>query len=84
MAERFRNNVTGISQEESPRSFQGGLLADDMGLGKTLTMMSLIASNQALEYLPSPSITPKSPGNTAKTTLLIVPPPRKSSSSDQL
>jgi len=83
IAERFRNNVTGIFQEESPRSFQGGLLADDMGLGKTLTMISLIASNQVLEYLPSPSITPE-PQGTAKATLLIVPPPRKSSSSDQL
>jgi SWI/SNF-related matrix-associated actin-dependent regulator of chromatin subfamily A3 len=84
IAGRFRNNITGIFQEESPPSFQGGLLADDMGLGKTLTMISLIASNQGIEYLPSPRITSEPLRDTTKTTLLIVPPPRKSGSFDQL
>ena len=64
------NNVSGYSTVEAPLDFRGGLLADDMGLGKTLSMISLIAANQAnlsgaLNYI-SPTV--------VKTTLLIVPP----------
>lgn len=75
---RFTNNVTGTQQYESPEDFQGGLLADDMGLGKTLSMICLIAANQAQTALPSPPITPepfgRGPIPELKTTLLIVPP----------
>ncbi|KAH8749962.1 SNF2 family N-terminal domain-containing protein [Hyaloscypha finlandica] len=66
----YINNVSGYSTGEAPLDFRGGLLADDMGLGKTLSMISLIAANQAnlpvaLNYMSS---------GVVKTTLLIVPP----------
>ncbi|KAG4433796.1 hypothetical protein IFR05_010710 [Cadophora sp. M221] len=71
---RYRNNVSETYQAERPAPFKGGLLADDMGLGKTLSMISVIASNQAPKSFPSPSMTPEPIGNLAvKTTLLIVP-----------
>ena len=61
------NKVSGYITDEAPPDFRGGLLADDMGLGKTLSMICLIAANQAysLNYIPSAA---------TKTTLLIVPP----------
>jgi hypothetical protein len=69
----YINNVSGYSTGEAPLDFRGGLLADDMGLGKTLSMISLIAANQA--NLPT---APNSMASTVvKTTLLIVPPARK-------
>ncbi|KAF4635250.1 hypothetical protein G7Y89_g2850 [Cudoniella acicularis] len=67
---RFRNNVSGYSTDEAPLDFRGGLLADDMGLGKTLSMICLIAANQAC--LPAPI--DFMPSTIMKTTLLIVPP----------
>jgi hypothetical protein len=77
---RYRNNVSGSCKDEPPPGFQGGLLADDMGLGKTLSMICLIAANQACK-LPSPPITPEPLDRPSypsiKTTLLIVPPPRR-------
>jgi SWI/SNF-related matrix-associated actin-dependent regulator of chromatin subfamily A3 len=79
---RYRNNVTGVSHDMAPPPFQGGLLADEMGLGKTLSMICLIAANQAGS---DPTPPPQSPESlrygrqvNVKTTLLIVPPPRKS------
>ncbi|KAF8865136.1 hypothetical protein BDZ45DRAFT_580863, partial [Acephala macrosclerotiorum] len=72
----FRNNVTGACQDDPPPSFQGGLLADEMGLGKTLSMISLIASSQACQYLSPPLMTSTRGSVAVKTTLLIVPPPR--------
>lgn len=78
---RYKNNVSGLNSNEAPPSFQGGLLADDMGLGKTLSMISLIAYNQAKGSLPSLPITPEPldsiPPLHVKATLLIVPPARK-------
>jgi SNF2 family DNA or RNA helicase len=75
------NNVSGSYSYEAPPNFQGGLLADDMGLGKTLSMICLIAANQACNSLPSPPITPEPLDTTSSlvvnTTLLIVPPARK-------
>jgi SWI/SNF-related matrix-associated actin-dependent regulator of chromatin subfamily A3 len=47
-----------------------GLLADDMGLGKTLSMICLIATNQASRPTTLSYMVPA----TVKTTLLIVPP----------
>ncbi|KAM0314130.1 hypothetical protein ACHAO8_004916 [Botrytis cinerea] len=74
----YVNNVTGCSTCEAPPEFRGGLLADDMGLGKTLSMISLVASNQAcLDYelmQAYPRSLELSPSNTSKATLLIVPP----------
>lgn len=74
----YVNNVTGYSTCEAPPEFRGGLLADDMGLGKTLTMICLIASNQAcLDYeLPQAHSRPSKLrlSNLSKATLLIVPP----------
>jgi len=64
------NNVSGYSSPEPPPDFRGGLLADDMGLGKTLSMICLIAANQAC--LPAPIHSMQS--TAMKTTLLIVPP----------
>lgn len=72
---RSRNNVTGACQDDPPPSFQGGLLADEMGLGKTLSMISLIASSQACQYLSPPLMTSTRGSVAVKTTLLIVPPP---------
>jgi SNF2 family DNA or RNA helicase len=66
----YINNVSGYSTGEAPLDFRGGLLADDMGLGKTLSMISLIAANQA--NLPV-ALNHMSSG-VVKTTLLIVPP----------
>jgi SWI/SNF-related matrix-associated actin-dependent regulator of chromatin subfamily A3 len=78
---RYINNVSGSYQDEPPPYFQGGLLADDMGLGKTLSMLCLIAANQAPKGLPSPPITPQPLEGLSytliKTTILIVPPPRE-------
>jgi SWI/SNF-related matrix-associated actin-dependent regulator of chromatin subfamily A3 len=75
---RYRNNVSGSYSDEPPPNFQGGLLADDMGLGKTLSMICLIAANQASKSLPSPPITPDPPiHNSLSTTIVIVPPARK-------
>lgn len=74
----YVNNVTGCSTCEAPPEFRGGLLADDMGLGKTLSMISLVASNQAcLDYELTqayPRSLELSPSNISKATLLIVPP----------
>ncbi|KAF7898729.1 hypothetical protein EAF00_005175 [Botryotinia globosa] len=74
----YVNNVTGYSTCEAPPEFRGGLLADDMGLGKTLTMICLIASNQAcLDYeLPQAHSRSSELGlsNMSKATLLILPP----------
>ena len=64
------NNVSRYSTDEAPPDFRGGLLADDMGLGKTLSMICLIAANQA--YLPA--TLNSMPSAVMKTTLLIVPP----------
>jgi SWI/SNF-related matrix-associated actin-dependent regulator of chromatin subfamily A3 len=64
------NNVSGCSSAEQPPDFRGGLLADDMGLGKTLSMICLIAANQAGPPAPIHSIQ----STAMKTTLLIVPP----------
>ena len=64
------NNVGGYSTDERPPDFRGGLLADDMGLGKTLSMICLIAANQACLPAPLNSM----PSAVMKTTLLIVPP----------
>jgi SWI/SNF-related matrix-associated actin-dependent regulator of chromatin subfamily A3 len=74
---KFINNVNGLSQDQAPPNFAGGLLADDMGLGKTLSMICLIAANQACSGLPSPPLTPGELATAlpvVKTTLLIVPP----------
>lgn len=72
------NNVSGCSTDEMPPDFRGGLLADDMGLGKTLSMICLIAANQA--SLSVRHMAPVHPNPTAtdvtKTTLLVVPPAR--------
>jgi SWI/SNF-related matrix-associated actin-dependent regulator of chromatin subfamily A3 len=77
---RYRNKISGLYQTEPPQNFHGGLLADDMGLGKTLSMISVIAANQASQ-LPSPPITPEpfDPAlfESVKTILLVVPPPRE-------
>lgn len=75
---RYMNNVSGHSTDEAPPDFRVGLLADDMGLGKTLSMICLIAANQAYPGLSLPRVTP-GPLNSVqpavmKTTLLIVPP----------
>lgn len=71
---RYINNVNGCSTDEAPPDFRGGLLADDMGLGKTLSMISLIAANQACQD----SVIPRGVGYMTpvvmKATLLIVPP----------
>jgi SWI/SNF-related matrix-associated actin-dependent regulator of chromatin subfamily A3 len=64
------NNVSGYSADEPPPDFRGGLLADDMGLGKTLSMICLIATNQAC----LPASIHSMPPTVLKTTLLIVPP----------
>ena len=64
------NNVSGYSADEPPPDFRGGLLADDMGLGKTLSMICLIAINQAC----LPASINSMPPTVLKTTLLIVPP----------
>lgn len=73
--------MSGSYTNEAPEPFQGGILADDMGLGKTLSMMSLIAANQACNSLSSPPIESNADNQrwmpAAKTTLLIVPPARK-------
>jgi hypothetical protein len=78
---RYQNNITGICQDVAPPPFQGGLLADEMGLGKTLSMISLIATNQAGPDLTFPDQCPRPQeiGRhiNVKTTLLVVPPPRK-------
>lgn len=76
----YINNVTGDSTSEAPPEFRGGLLADDMGLGKTLTMICLIASNQAnldplLSHLvPTPYELASTTTASTTTTLLIVSP----------
>lgn len=71
------NNINGNWQDEAPPNFQGGLLADDMGLGKTLSMICLIAANQAYQSLPFLQNATLPFGGTyysqIKTTLLIVP-----------
>ena len=66
----YTNNVSGYSTGEVPLDFRGGLLADDMGLGKTLSMISLIAADQA----KLPSALNSMASTVEKTTLLIVPP----------
>jgi SWI/SNF-related matrix-associated actin-dependent regulator of chromatin subfamily A3 len=70
--ESYINNVSGYSTDEAPPDFRGGLLADNMGLGKTLSIICLIAANQAsqpttINYIVSAVV---------KTTLLIIPPAR--------
>ncbi|KAF7954691.1 hypothetical protein EAE96_005810 [Botrytis aclada] len=74
----YVNNVTGCSTREAPPKFRGGLLADDMGLGKTITMICLIASNQACFDYELPQAHPRSYelgfSSMSKATLLIVPP----------
>ncbi len=74
----YMNNVSGYSTDEAPPDFRGGLLEDDMGLGKTLSMICLVAANQAYPALSLPHIAPTSlnsmPSAIMKTTLLIVPP----------
>ncbi|KAH6689414.1 P-loop containing nucleoside triphosphate hydrolase protein [Leptodontidium sp. MPI-SDFR-AT-0119] len=57
-----------------PPDFRGGLLADDMGLGKTLSMISLIASNQACSGLATTRHFDYTTAVAIKATLLIVPP----------
>jgi SWI/SNF-related matrix-associated actin-dependent regulator of chromatin subfamily A3 len=72
------NNVSGCSTDEMPPDFRGGLLADDMGLGKTLSMICLIAANQAplsIRHMNPVRPNPMAPDVT-KTTLLVVPPAR--------
>jgi SWI/SNF-related matrix-associated actin-dependent regulator of chromatin subfamily A3 len=74
---RYINNVSGASTTEAPPEFRGGLLADDMGLGKTLSMISLIAADQAcpdLQKSTSPGNFGYLPSVVLKTTLLVVPP----------
>jgi hypothetical protein len=66
----YMNNVSGYSADEPPPDFRGGLLADDMGLGKTLSMICLIAANQAC----LPASIHSMPPTALRTTLLIVPP----------
>lgn len=57
-------------------------MADDMGLGKTLSMICLIAANQAQSDLTSPAQSPEPARQgqqiNLKATLLIVSPPRES------
>jgi SWI/SNF-related matrix-associated actin-dependent regulator of chromatin subfamily A3 len=78
---RYQNNVTGVYHDVAPPPFQGGLLADEMGLGKTLSMICLIAANQAESHLAPPPESPQTlqhvRQSNVKTTLLVVPPPRK-------
>lgn len=68
----YINNVIGDGIFEAPPEFRGGLLADDMGLGKTLTMICLIASNQAnLDPLLSDLVpTPYELASTTTTTAI--------------
>ncbi|KAF7855286.1 uncharacterized protein EAF02_011545 [Botrytis sinoallii] len=74
----YVNNVTGYSTCEAPPEFRGGLLANDMGLGKTLTMICLIAPNQACLDYELPQAHHRSSelrlSNMSKATLLILPP----------
>lgn len=74
----YKNNVSGYCNYEAPPIFRGGLLADDMGLGKTLSMICLIAANQARHTHPSRRSKSRDLGAveacSIKTTLLIVPP----------
>ncbi|MCJ1401479.1 hypothetical protein MMC11_004693 [Xylographa trunciseda] len=42
---RYKNLVTGRTQQSRPNLCLGGLLADEMGLGKTLTVLALIAES---------------------------------------
>ncbi|CZR69489.1 related to global transactivator [Phialocephala subalpina] len=70
---KYINNVSGQASDEVPPDFRGGLLADDMGLGKTLSMISLIATNQAHPDLGA-SIDFGYTKPPMKTTLLVVPP----------
>ncbi|MCJ1431110.1 hypothetical protein MMC27_000461 [Xylographa pallens] len=42
---RYKNIVSGLTQEARPSLCLGGLLADEMGLGKTLTVLALIAGS---------------------------------------
>lgn len=73
--------MNGNYHDDAPPQFRGGLLADDMGLGKTLSMICLIAANQACQTPLSPPLTPDplevNSCPAIKTTLLIVPPSRK-------
>jgi SWI/SNF-related matrix-associated actin-dependent regulator of chromatin subfamily A3 len=79
---RYQNNITGACHDIAPPPFQGGLLADEMGLGKTLSMICLIATNQAApDLIHSPQLPEQLEYGqqvNVKSTLLIVPPPRKS------
>lgn len=78
MFDRYTNNINGCSRDEAPPDFRGGLLADDMGLGKTLSMICLIATNQAHSANSLPCVAPATSNSasslTMKATLLVVPP----------
>ncbi|KAI1080149.1 hypothetical protein F5B20DRAFT_540967, partial [Whalleya microplaca] len=42
----YINNITGLSQNQPPPQFRGGILTDHMGSGKSLCMITLIAHNR--------------------------------------
>ncbi|KAH7355342.1 SNF2 family N-terminal domain-containing protein, partial [Rhexocercosporidium sp. MPI-PUGE-AT-0058] len=73
----YRNNVTGKMQIERPPTFKGGLLADDMDLGKTLSMISLIASDQANRTIVASEIenqvSDPTSSSSISNTLVVVP-----------
>ena len=46
---KYIHVITGLEQEERPKSCQGGILADEMGLGKTLSVLSLVADDSSIK-----------------------------------
>ncbi|MCJ1385989.1 hypothetical protein MMC17_009114 [Xylographa soralifera] len=73
---RYKNIVTGHTQEVRPNLCLGGLLADDMGLGKTLTVLALVA--RSLDDERTETHMPQSTNRTShdqgsKSTLIITP-----------
>jgi SNF2 family DNA or RNA helicase len=72
---KYKDTVSGLTQEHEPDMFRGGIIADEMGLGKTCSMLALIAANPSTIQPTRPDRPTYFQGPALKATLIVVPFP---------